>query len=70
MAKVQYVGPESVYVRELGRTVDPDEIVEVPDDRFEGYVPAKEHRSDNHPWSAIAAPASAAKKSAPKVKDN
>ncbi|MFL4904661.1 hypothetical protein ACJ6WF_16105 [Streptomyces sp. MMS24-I2-30] len=39
MARVRFVGPEQVTVPELGgRTVEPDEIVEVPDDRFEGYV--------------------------------
>ena len=38
MARVRYVGPEPVHVPELGRTVQPDELLEVPDDRFEGYV--------------------------------
>ncbi|MFD7093396.1 hypothetical protein [Streptomyces xanthophaeus] len=39
MAKVRYVGPVPVTVPELGgRSVEPDEVVEVPDDRFEGYV--------------------------------
>lgn len=38
MARVRYVGPEPVTVPELGRVVEPDEIVEVPDARFEGYV--------------------------------
>ncbi|MEV7240457.1 hypothetical protein AB0N92_04225 [Streptomyces sp. NPDC093248] len=38
MARVRYLGPEQVTVPELGRTVEPDEIVEVPDDRYEGYV--------------------------------
>ncbi len=38
MARVRYLGPEQVTVPELGRTVEPDEIVEVPDDRFEGYA--------------------------------
>lgn len=39
MARVRYIGPEPVAVPELGgRTVEPDEIVEVPDERFEGYV--------------------------------
>lgn len=39
MARVRYLGPEPVTVPELnGRTVQPDEVVEVPDDRFEGYV--------------------------------
>ncbi|WP_318203025.1 hypothetical protein [Streptomyces sp. SCL15-4] len=39
MARVRYIGPEPVTVPELnGRTVEPDEVVEVPDDRFDGYV--------------------------------
>jgi hypothetical protein len=37
MARVRFLGPEQVTVPELGRTVEPDEIVEVPDERFEGY---------------------------------
>ncbi|WP_326739146.1 hypothetical protein [Streptomyces sp. NBC_01022] len=38
MARVRYIGAEPVTVPELGRTVHPDEMVEVPDERFEGYV--------------------------------
>ncbi|MFJ6566427.1 hypothetical protein ACIQNU_03345 [Streptomyces sp. NPDC091292] len=39
MARVRYVGPEPVTVPELGeRVIQPDEVVQVPDDRFEGYV--------------------------------
>ncbi|MCG0061739.1 hypothetical protein L0F81_00295 [Streptomyces tricolor] len=39
MARVRFIGPEPVTVPELGgRTVEPDEVVEVPDDRFDGYV--------------------------------
>ena len=39
MARVRFLGPEPVTVPELGsRTVQPDQVVEVPDDRFEGYV--------------------------------
>ncbi|MFF6925846.1 hypothetical protein [Streptomyces californicus] len=39
MARVRYIGAEPVTVPELGsRTVQPDELVEVPDDRFDGYV--------------------------------
>lgn len=39
MARVRYVGPEPVSVPELGmRTVEPDTVVEVPDERFDGYV--------------------------------
>lgn len=39
MARVRYVGPEPVTVPELGdREIQPDEVVEVPDARFEGYA--------------------------------
>ncbi|MFJ5893790.1 hypothetical protein [Streptomyces californicus] len=39
MARVRFIGAEPVTVPELGsRTVQPDEIVEVPDARFDGYV--------------------------------
>lgn len=39
MARVRYLGPDAVTVPELGgRTVHPDEVVEVPDERFDGYV--------------------------------
>ncbi|MEU0181776.1 hypothetical protein ABZ312_11395 [Streptomyces sp. NPDC006207] len=39
MARVRFIGPEPVTVPELGdRLVQPDEVVEVPDARFEGYV--------------------------------
>jgi hypothetical protein len=39
MARVRYIGAEPVTVPELGsRTVQPDEMVEVPDSRFDGYV--------------------------------
>lgn len=39
MARVRYIGAEPVTVPELGsRTVQPDEMVEVPDARFDGYV--------------------------------
>ncbi|MFF4166872.1 hypothetical protein [Streptomyces sp. NPDC001741] len=39
MARVRYIGAEPVTVPELGsREVQPDEMVEVPDERFGGYV--------------------------------
>lgn len=39
MARVRYIGAEPVTVPELGsRTFQPDEVVEVPDSRFDGYV--------------------------------
>ncbi|KUH38385.1 MULTISPECIES: hypothetical protein [Streptomyces] len=39
MARVRFIGPEPVTVPELGgRSVQPDEVVEVPDHRYDGYV--------------------------------
>ncbi|MCP9209283.1 hypothetical protein [Streptomyces cucumeris] len=39
MARVRFIGPEPVTVPELGdRLIEPDQVVEVPDHRFEGYV--------------------------------
>ncbi|MFE7360661.1 hypothetical protein [[Kitasatospora] papulosa] len=39
MARVRYIGAEPVTVPELGdRRIEPDEMVEVPDARFDGYV--------------------------------
>ena len=39
MARVRYIGAEPVTVPELGnRTIQPDELIEVPDARFDGYV--------------------------------
>ncbi|MET9957034.1 hypothetical protein ABZ135_36540 [Streptomyces sp. NPDC006339] len=39
MARVRFIGPEPVTVPELGgREVQPDEVVEVPDGRYDGYV--------------------------------
>lgn len=65
MARVRFIGSESVTVPELGdREVRPDEVVEVPDARFEGYV----CQSSN--WEAVEEPgtkAAAAKKTAAKV---
>ncbi|MFJ8791398.1 hypothetical protein [Streptomyces sp. NPDC102462] len=60
MARVRYLGPEQVTVPELGRTVEPDEIVEVPDDRYEGYVCQPTN------WEPIEEPGAAKKKTAAK----
>ncbi|MFF5784186.1 hypothetical protein ACFY8P_04355 [Streptomyces sp. NPDC012693] len=39
MARVRFIGREPVTVPELNsRVVQPDQVVEVPDARFEGYV--------------------------------
>lgn len=63
MARVRYVGSEPVTVPELGdRLVEPDEVVEVPDERYDGYVcqPAN--------WESVEEPGAkaAAKKTAAK----
>ncbi|MFD8404666.1 hypothetical protein ACFV1G_08280 [Streptomyces anulatus] len=67
MARVRYIGAEPVTVPELGsRTVQPDEIVEVPDQRFEGYV------CQPSAWEGVEEPkdekSSAAKKTTPAAK--
>jgi hypothetical protein len=55
MARVQWNGAEAVFVHELGLTVEPGDVVEVPDDRFEGYVPdthcADCYVDEKHPGS-------------------
>ncbi|WP_030173255.1 hypothetical protein [Streptomyces sp. NRRL S-813] len=63
MARVRFLGPESVTVPELdNRSVHPDEVVEVPDERFEGYVCQPSN------WEAVEEPGRAsAKKSAAKA---
>ena len=39
MARVRFIGAEPVTVPELGgREIQPDQVVEVPDTRFDGYV--------------------------------
>lgn len=39
MARVRFIGSAPVTVPELGSLyVEPDQVVEVPDDRFAGYV--------------------------------
>ncbi|MFC8365593.1 hypothetical protein ACFUIY_37695 [Streptomyces griseorubiginosus] len=63
MARVRYLGSEPVTVPELGleRVVHPDEVVEVPDERFDGYV------CQTANWEAIEEP-KAAEEPAPLVK--
>ena len=59
MARVRFIGPEPVTVPELGgRVVQPDEVVEVPDGLYEGYV------CQPQTWEPVEEPAakSAAKK--------
>lgn len=57
MARVRFIGPEPVTVPELGsREVQPDEVVEVPDERFEGYV-------CQAAWESVEEPGAPARKS-------
>lgn len=67
MARVRFIGAEPHIVPELGdRPVSPDEIVTVPDSRWEGYV------CQPHLWESVEEPAApapakkAAAKAAPK----
>jgi hypothetical protein len=62
MARVRYLGHEQVTVPELGRTVEPDEIVEVPDERFEGYACQPSN------WEPIEEPKPAEEPEAPAAK--
>lgn len=70
MARVRFIGPEPVTVPELGgRAVQPDEVVEVPDARFDGYV------CQSQAWESVEEPGArpvkkAAAKSAPKGSDD
>lgn len=51
MAKVRFIGAEPHIVPELGdRPIEPDEIVTVPDSRWEGYV------CQPHLWESIEEP--------------
>ncbi|WP_069885276.1 hypothetical protein [Streptomyces luteocolor] len=53
MARVRFIGPEPVTVPELGeRVVEPDQVVEVPDERYEGYV------CQPQTWEAVEEPKS------------
>jgi hypothetical protein len=69
MARVRFIGPEPVTVPELGdREIQPDQVVEVPDARFDGYV------CQPGTWEAVeepgAAKKTAAKAVAPKGRDH
>lgn len=62
MARVRFIGPEPVTVPELGeQEIQPDQVVEVPDERFEGYVCQPSN------WEAVEEPGAAAKKTAAKA---
>ncbi|MFD9192993.1 hypothetical protein ACFWCA_32865 [Streptomyces phaeochromogenes] len=71
MARVRYVGAEPVSVPELGgRTVEPDQVVEVPDERYPGYVcQSQTWESVEEPGAKAAAKKSTAAKSAPQKED-
>jgi len=74
MARVRFIGPEPVTVPELGgREVQPDEVVEVPDERFDGYVcqpgtwePLEEPKDEQAPSAPLKKTAA---KSAPQKED-
>lgn len=71
MARVRFIGPEPVTVPELGdRAVEPDQVVEVPDERFEGYVCQPQTWEPlEEPGVKAAAKKSTAAKSAPQKED-
>jgi hypothetical protein len=61
MARVRLIGPEPVSVPELGdRTVQPDEVVEVPDERHDAYV------CQPFTWESVEEPGAKPKKAAAK----
>ena len=60
MARVRFIGPEPVTVPELGRVVQPDEVVPVPDERFDAYV------CQPGTWESVEEPGAVAKKTAAK----
>ncbi|MFF5421801.1 hypothetical protein [Streptomyces misionensis] len=65
MARVRFIGSEPVTVPELGgREVQSDQVVEVPDERFEGYV------CQTTKWQSVEEPGAAKKTAAkPAVKE-
>lgn len=61
MARVRFIGPEPVTVPELGsREVQPDQVVEVPDGRYDAYV------CQPGTWEPVEEPKTAVKKTAAK----
>ncbi|WP_406730894.1 hypothetical protein [Streptomyces sp. NBC_01794] len=71
MARVRYIGPEPVTVPELGEfEIQPDQVVEVPDERFDAYVcQSRTWESVEEPGARAAAKKTAAK-AAPKGSDD
>ena len=63
MARVRLIGPEPVTVPELGeQEIQPDQVIEVPDERFDGYV------CQSRTWESVEEPGvRAAKKTAAKA---
>jgi hypothetical protein len=62
MARVRFLGAEPVTVPELGdREIQPDEVVEVPDARFDGYV------CQEQTWQPVEEPGATAKKTTAKA---
>lgn len=61
MARVRYIGAEPVTVPELGsRTIEPDQVVEVPEARFEGYA------CQSQTWEIVEEPKGGESPQAPK----
>lgn len=61
MARVRFIGPEPVTVPELGgREIQPDQLVEVPDERYDGYV------CQTTTWEPVEEPGAAKKTTAAK----
>jgi hypothetical protein len=61
MARVRFIGNEPVTVPELGgREIQPDQLVEVPDERFDGYV------CQTTTWEPVEEPGAAKKTSTKK----
>lgn len=59
MAKVRFLGAEPHEVPELGRLVEPDQVVTVPDERFEAYL------LQPHLWESVEEPTAPADPAAP-----
>lgn len=67
MAKVENRSGDDLFVPSLNRVVKAGDVVDVPDDQYESFVPPKDVRADNHPWGGVEAPTKrTAKKAAAK----
>jgi len=56
VAKVENRSGDDLFVPALNRVVKAGDVVEVPDDLYESFVPPKEVRSPAHPWGGVEAP--------------